>query len=809
MNNKLLRVNYSLYIGMFLVALLMLLAIFGPNLAPHTLTEILETHYTDGKIYTPPLEPFESMEYPLGTDKWGYDILTMILNGIRQTIFIALIVTILKMVIGSIVGLYVGTWKRTPSWLESIENSWSYVPLFLVLYFFLKPITFGTQLNTSSLIFYFIILTACLSVPSIISSVRKKSMEIYKSVFIEAAHVLGASRHRIIWQHIFPQMKESLLVMFILEIVFVITIMGQLALMNIFIGGTIVRYDPMIYLSVTKELSGLVGQARGNIYGSTHVLLVPLIVLLVTTFSFSLLANGLKNRYQSDYQRTPWIKTGFEPKLMPTRKVYGKKLWWKLTGEKLIFSIFLLALVGVGGYIYTTIEEDNSGKTISKAKGVENFSQANYELMLTMNTKAEFSTKAKIEVKNKSEEIWDELVFYLIPNVFSQGHSLETVKGFSEININAVKVNGEKVKFTLQDDSLKLELNDKLKQRQEAQVEISYQFTVPEEGSGFLKVNDSYYLAQWYPMLASFQNGKWNKEEYTEGFKTHHTDFSDYQVRIDIPKGYSIISTADKDVDLTDRQGKLKVDRVREFFVAIVKDMDMYTTTVNNVEIRLFSKNDHDQNPEVALKLAKNALGFFQEKIGKYPHRQLDIILDKGYNHEYPGIVTIDPYQTFEGPFNQSLVHGIAHQYFYGVVSNDAYHEAWIGEGFSEFASNLYFYLGERQDKYRAQSLSYYRMSNIQKQGLGRQYSNVPLDENNHTGYILGQPAVQIFDMIQDKHRIRQKEASIVLSEYLSDYYHHFQYKEVDTKAFIRFTKDYFQVPTGYFNGWLDTSKVK
>jgi ABC-type dipeptide/oligopeptide/nickel transport system permease subunit len=256
-----------------------------------------------------------------------------------------------------VIGIYIGTWKRTPTWLESIENSWSYVPLFLILYFFFNSINFGYYLETSTLILAFIIVTSVISMPSIISSVRKKSTEISKSVFIEAARTLGASRHRIIWKHIFPQMKESLLVMFILEIVYVITIMGQLALMNIFIGGTIVRYDPLIYLSITKELSGLVGQARGNIYGTLHVLVVPLMVLLFTTLSFSLLANGLKNRYQSNYQRTPWIKTGFEPKLMPKRKEYEKRnIWWKFTDGKLISVIFISIFIGVAFYFYSILK---------------------------------------------------------------------------------------------------------------------------------------------------------------------------------------------------------------------------------------------------------------------------------------------------------------------------------------------------------------------------------------------------------------------------------------------------------------------
>ncbi|MGJ7920025.1 ABC transporter permease subunit [Neobacillus sp. LXY-4] len=315
--NKLLKINFSLYAGILFVTLLLLLSFFGPMLAPHTLTDPLETHYSNGKIFAPPLEPFQSKEYPLGTDKWGYDLLSIILYGIRYTIFIPIIITIIKMVMGTIIGIYFGVWKKTPGWIIAFETAWSYVPLFLVLYFFLQPITFNSQLPPKTLIFYFIMLTSIISIPSIVSSVRLKSQEVYQSVFIEASRTLGAGTNRIVWLHIFPQLKESLLVMFILEIVYVMTIMGQLALMNIFIGGTYVTYDPLIYHSITKEIAGLVGQARSNIYGNQYILVVPLLILLFATVSFNLLANGLKKSLQTEYKKTPWIKTTshlFKPK---------------------------------------------------------------------------------------------------------------------------------------------------------------------------------------------------------------------------------------------------------------------------------------------------------------------------------------------------------------------------------------------------------------------------------------------------------------------------------------------------------------
>ena len=107
--NKRYQINFSLYAGTFFVGIVFFLSIFGPMMAPHTLTELLETQYTNGKVLAPPLEPFKNESYPLGTDKWGYDLMSMILYGIRYTVFVSLAVTFIKMLLGTIIGLYAGT----------------------------------------------------------------------------------------------------------------------------------------------------------------------------------------------------------------------------------------------------------------------------------------------------------------------------------------------------------------------------------------------------------------------------------------------------------------------------------------------------------------------------------------------------------------------------------------------------------------------------------------------------------------------------------------------------------------------------
>lgn len=149
--------------------------------------------------------------------------------------------------------------------------------------------------------------TSIIGFPSIAATMREKTKQIYQTTFIEASITSGSSKWKIIKNHIVPHLKEDIIVLFVLEIVSAITVMGQLALFNIFIGGTIVEFEPILYHSATKEWAGLVGQARVNLWSHQFILFIPLAFLLYATVSFQLLAMGLKKTYDRRYKQGSWI----------------------------------------------------------------------------------------------------------------------------------------------------------------------------------------------------------------------------------------------------------------------------------------------------------------------------------------------------------------------------------------------------------------------------------------------------------------------------------------------------------------------
>ncbi|MGI6187987.1 MAG: ABC transporter permease, partial [Brevibacillus sp.] len=290
------RTNWSLRIGAILVAFLVVLGFIGPYIAPYELNfqEVFRSETVNGKsVYlSPPIPP--SAEHWLGTDNWGYDLLTLLLHGAPYTIFVTLAVALLRVLLGTLVGLYIGIQDKPQRWWLSVENAWSYIPLFIPVYFFLRGVSINSELSVSTLVALFIGAASVLGVPSVASSIRQKTEQIKETQFVLAAVSMGAGRGQIMFRHVLPHIKEQVVVIMATETVAVMTLMGLMGMFNLFIGGTKMSYDPVLYQSITHEWAGLLGSYRTFVYSkNAWLFLIPLICFVFAVGSFSLLAKGL------------------------------------------------------------------------------------------------------------------------------------------------------------------------------------------------------------------------------------------------------------------------------------------------------------------------------------------------------------------------------------------------------------------------------------------------------------------------------------------------------------------------------------
>lgn len=314
----------------------------------------------------------------------------------------------------------------------------------------------------------------------------------------------------------------------------------------------------------------------------------------------------------------------------------------------------------------------------------------------------------------------------------------------------------------------------------------------PEKGLRFTKNENNYFLAQWYPMIATYRNHKWNKEEYRLKGETYHTAFSDFKIQYKLPKDLTLISSSDNDRYPSKRTGVLEGENLKDFYISFLKEPNVIQKKTDDITIRVFGVDERKELHKEISEMAIEAMNYFQDTIGPYPHKQLDIILDeKGM--EYPGIVTAGSnYNRLESPehIKRIVVHEIAHQWFYGVISNDPYHDAWLDEGITDLAT-LLFYANKGND------ISF-------DEELFKELTlpvNLPLDKYSSTdqnNYIYGKSSTMLWKVFQEN------GGELKAEDFLKNYYDHYQYKEVDTQEFVRFLKYFLNLKDdGYFKDWI------
>lgn len=188
-------------IGVILVTLLVLSALFAPLLAP----------YDPAAIDVPSKLQAPSAAHWLGTDQLGRDVLSRALYGGRIALSVALISTGLALAIGVILGMVAGF---GPKWLDNpIVLAFDTVRAYpvIILALAVGPI-FGAGLKT---VIGILVVT---SVPYYGRIVRTAVISASKADYVEALQAMGMGRVRIVLRHILPNIIGPILILASMDI---------------------------------------------------------------------------------------------------------------------------------------------------------------------------------------------------------------------------------------------------------------------------------------------------------------------------------------------------------------------------------------------------------------------------------------------------------------------------------------------------------------------------------------------------------------------------------------------------------------
>lgn len=256
----------SAVIGLIIVVAILMMAIIGPFFAPYNPNE-------QNLIKRRQLPNRENL---LGRDTYGRDIFSRVIYGSRVTIISGLTVVIIASIIGSALGIICGYWGGiTDSIVMRI------IDLLLAFPYFLLAILIVASLGPSLLNAILAVAISC--TPQFARVTRGNTLVLKELQFIEAAKAIGLSNFRIIIDHIFPNIYESITVLFTVGIAQAVLSVAALSFLGL--GAN----------PPTAEWGLMLSEGRGYITSSPHITIIPGIFLATFVLGVNLLGDGLRD----------------------------------------------------------------------------------------------------------------------------------------------------------------------------------------------------------------------------------------------------------------------------------------------------------------------------------------------------------------------------------------------------------------------------------------------------------------------------------------------------------------------------------
>ena len=259
--------NRLAVLGLGIIVLLILLAIFADQLAPYS--------PVIGDLRNARLLP-ASAEHWLGTDDLGRDILSRIIYGSRLTLYVVILVAIIAAPIGLLIGTvagYAGGW--TDAILMRITDIFLAFPKLILALAFVAALGPGIE-NA-------VLAIAITSWPPYARIARAETMTVRNSDYIAAVRLMGASPLRIVVRHIMPLCISSLIVRVTLDMAGIILTAAGLGFLGL--GA-----QPPL-----PEWGAMIASGRRFILDQWWVAAAPGAAILIVSLGFNLLGDGLRD----------------------------------------------------------------------------------------------------------------------------------------------------------------------------------------------------------------------------------------------------------------------------------------------------------------------------------------------------------------------------------------------------------------------------------------------------------------------------------------------------------------------------------
>jgi peptide/nickel transport system permease protein len=264
--NALASAPLSARLGILIIILFLVAALFAPWLAPYDQAELGGENWA----------PF-SLEHPLGTDQLGRDLLSRLLYGAQLTIGIALVTTIISFVIGIALGFtaaVVGGWVDQA--LSRFVDALMAIPTLIFALLILSVL--GTSIPV------LILVIAILDSTRVFRLARALAVNIAAQDFVEVARLRGERLPWILTRELLPNAVPPLVAEFGLRFCFVFLFISALSFLGLGIQPPNADWGGMVRENATAINFGLAAP------------LIPAAAIAILTIGVNLVVDWLLAR---------------------------------------------------------------------------------------------------------------------------------------------------------------------------------------------------------------------------------------------------------------------------------------------------------------------------------------------------------------------------------------------------------------------------------------------------------------------------------------------------------------------------------
>ncbi|AMA59959.1 ABC transporter permease [Bradyrhizobium sp. CCGE-LA001] len=254
------------------LVLMFLVAIFASHLAPYDYAA-LDLHHR----LAAPLGLGGTIAHPFGSDELGRDVLARLVISIRISLLIAFGATLIGAVLGITLGFLAAHFR---GWVEQVilgcvdfQASMPFLVLALAVLAF-----FGNSL------LLFVGLIGLHGWERYARVTRALAMSANEKAYVTAVRQLGASPGRIYLRHILPNIASTLIVTMTLAFPEIILLESGLSFLGLGVQPPL------------TSLGNMVGYGRDYLTRAPWILVLPSLVISLTTLSISLVGDWLRDR---------------------------------------------------------------------------------------------------------------------------------------------------------------------------------------------------------------------------------------------------------------------------------------------------------------------------------------------------------------------------------------------------------------------------------------------------------------------------------------------------------------------------------